>query len=116
MAHRDHAFRNGLRVTVGPCWAVTTLPTGETIHAHPDGTQAQAEAARAMGYPDVCALTRDHDLLHAALCDWLGLPGSFALAQAAGRAADAELAGLEEEAVLAVQRFMRRAGGRVPTS
>jgi hypothetical protein len=54
-------------------------------------------------------MCRDHDPLHVLLCEWLGLPTTFALT-----APGTELAGLEEGAVLAVQHFMRAAGGRLP--
>lgn len=111
---RSIAFGNGVSVVIGPTWAVTTLPTGEEIHAHPEGSARQAATAEAMGYEDTAALTRDHDPLHAWLCDALGLPTSFSLSQAAGRPVDSDLAALEEKAVLAVQTFMRRAGGSLP--
>lgn len=116
MPLREYRFRNGTRVTVGPCWTVTTLPTGETVHAHPDGSEEQAETARRLGYPDVCSLTREHDLTHSWLADVLGLPASFSLSQAAGLPTDPELAGIEEDAVLALQRFIRRSGAAFPAS
>lgn len=109
------AFSNGTHVEIGPSWVVTTLSTGETIHAHPQDTADQRETAQRLGYgDDVAALTRDHDPLHAWLCAALGLSTSYALSQAAGLPADPVLAGLEEKAVLAVQAFMRRSGGRLP--
>lgn len=114
MPLREYLFRNGTRVTVGPCWAVTQLPSGATVHAHPDGSEEQAKIARDFGYPDVCALTRDHDALHSWLCAALGLPVSYALAQAAGEPTDARLAGLEEDAVLCLQKFWRATGVPFP--
>lgn len=63
-----------------------------------------------MGYgDDVGAMVADHDPLHCILADMLGLPTSIALS-----GGDPELAIWEEAAVLAVQRFMRVAGGRLP--
>jgi hypothetical protein len=61
-------------------------------------------------------MCRDHDPLHVLLAEWLGLEASFALREAAGLLdpADADKARTEEAAVLAVQRFMRLAGGRLP--
>jgi hypothetical protein len=59
----------------------------------------QAEMAKWMG----CSVERmnaDHDRLHLALCRWLGVPHTDS--------------GAEEEAVLAVQRFMYEAGAIVP--
>ena len=111
---REIAFSNGTRVAIGPSWSVTTLPTGEKVHAHPDGTEAQAQTAVVLGYADTAAMTQDHDALHSWLSDALGLPASISLSQAAGRPVDGALAGLEEKAVLAIQAFMRRAGGSLP--
>lgn len=63
--------------------------------------------ARLLGYgTDVAALTRDHDLLHSLVADWLGQPHSYALALAAGLDACPQLAALEEDAVLALQRYI----------
>lgn len=59
-------------------------------------------------------MTRDHDPLHSALAAWVGLPASLALQLAAGETADRELADLEEAAVLALQKLLRRAGLPVP--
>lgn len=72
----------------------------------------QAEVAAWMGC-DVNTMNRDHDPLHHALCDWLGVE-SEAMKDAAGEPHDAELAGIEEEAVLMAQRLMVRGGGRMP--
>jgi hypothetical protein len=104
------------RCVVGPSWVVTTLPSGAEVHAHPDMTEAQLQTAIDLGYGfDTDALTRDHDPLHCALADWLGLSASLALRARTGEAIDAGLAALEEQAVLAVQKFCR-ALGRWPWS
>lgn len=79
----------------------------------------QARTARRLGYgDDVAAMNADHDPLHRALCAWLGVD-SLSLRGAAGEpltAAEHAQANLEEDAVLAVQRFMRHAGAAVPRS
>jgi hypothetical protein len=99
-------LRNGTHITVGRSWAVTRLPNGRELHAHPD--EDSAEAARRLGYgDDVAAMTREHDPLHSRLCDWLGMPHSFSLMSAAGCDADPQLVELEEAAVIAVQKFKR---------
>lgn len=71
------------------------------------------ETARWMGYgSDVAAMDRVHDRLHEGLCLWLGLP-SYSMQLANGASLDHErhtLANLEEEAVMAVQRWARHAG------
>ena len=98
---------NGTRITIGPSWAVVTLPGGQQVHAHPNAQSA--EMALRLGYgADVAAMTRDHDPLHAMLTDWLGLPYSLSLARAAGIEVSPRLALLEERAVLAVQEFKAR--------
>ena len=75
----------------------------------------QADTAQRLGYgDDVEAMNRDHDPLHRALCAWLGVP-SLAMRMAAGldlTEAEAALAALEEDAVLAVQRFKRAAASQ----
>lgn len=73
----------------------------------------QREVATWCGYPDVAALNRDHDRLHAALTDWLGIP-SHSLLAARGEAHDVKLAEIEENAVLATQRLLATHGAEVP--
>lgn len=80
---------------------------GQPLYAH------QCEVASWMGYPSVAAMNRHHDDVHAALCDWLGVT-SHSLRCAAGEPHVAELAEMEETAVLALQRFCQHAGGRIP--
>lgn len=95
-----------------------TLPNGNVVSGSPQGEPetfdpGQLETAHRLGYgADVRAMVRDHDPLHAALTDWLGMPVSYSLAEAAGcgEPADADLAEAEEHAVLAVQRLMRLSG------
>lgn len=116
MDHELATFNNGTRVVIGPTWSVVTLPSGHEVHAHPQRTPEQDHTAQRLGYgADVEAMTRDHDLLHVSLTDWLGLPHSFSLATAADLpSVHPDLAHLEEAAVLAVQRFMVAAGRSVP--
>lgn len=99
-------LRNGTRIVIGPSWTVVTLPDGREVHAHPNPDSPRMALALGFG-GDVAALTRDHDPTHARLTDWLGLPYSLSLMAAAGGRAIDELTGLEEEAVLAVQRYRR---------
>lgn len=73
--------------------------------------EGQRETARKLGYgDDVVAMNRDHDPLHRALCAWLGVP-SVALPDGQP---GTELAGIEEDAVLAVQKLMRAHRVAVP--
>ena len=77
----------------------------------------QRRTAERLGYgSDVAATNRDHDPLHAALCRWLGVE-SHALRVARGENltfGEHYTANLEEDAVLAVQRFARHCGARMP--
>lgn len=87
-----------------------TLPGGEIVYGVPLDSDKYRATARDLGYgDDTLAMCRDHDPIHAALCEWLGVP-SHALREAAGLPRDAKLALLEEAAVLAVHKFMRAAG------
>lgn len=52
----------------------------------------------------VAKLNAEHDAYHHALCAWLGVV-SEAMKDAAGEPHDGQLAGLEEQAVLHVQRL-----------
>lgn len=75
----------------------------------------QIEMAEWMG-TSVADMERCHDPLHRALCGLLGVT-SQSLRQADGEmltGEEQELAGLEEEAVLHCQRWLVKAGGRVP--
>ena len=83
------------------------LSNGTEVFAGPE--DRSPEMARRLGYgSDVDAMTRDHDPLHARLTDWLGMPFSYSLMEAAGCDVDPKLAILEEAAVLAVQEFKAR--------
>lgn len=73
--------------------------------------------ARDLGYgDDTLQMCHDHDPLHVSLCKWLGLETSFSMLSAVGRLPmeQESLAHLEEAAVLAVQKFIRRANLKVP--
>jgi hypothetical protein len=108
---------NGTRVRIGPYWTRVILPDGTEIYGEPQRDDGQARTALELGYgEDVEAMCRDHDPLHAVLADFLGLPRSYSLADAAGilPPEDKWLADLEEAAVLAIQAFMRQAGSRLP--
>lgn len=97
-------------VVIGPSWVVTILPSGKEVHAHP--TADQLPIAESLGYgTDLPAMTQDHDPLHTYLCGWLGLGPSFSLRQTAGELPEGlqSLAWLEEEAVMAIQKFWRAA-------
>jgi hypothetical protein len=96
----------GSAVRVMQGWVETVLPDGTTIHAKPNHDSEDVARARALGYGgDVWRMTLDHDHMHVRLCHALGLRESPALRQAS-RGESSELAGVEEEMVLAAQRFV----------
>jgi hypothetical protein len=103
-------LRSGGRIDIYDTWTRVTLPSGHAVHAIPLPEQ-QFETAERLGYgSDVVAMTRDHDPLHALLADWLGLRQSYSLTYATGELAHAGAATLEEEVVMALQRFIRALG------
>lgn len=96
----------GSQVRVMPGWVETVLPGGAVVAAHPNRTPEDFARARALGYQgDVWGMTLDHDHMHVRLCHALGLKESPALRQAS-RGESSELSGVEEEMVLAAQRFV----------
>lgn len=97
---------NGTKLQVCQTWVITRLPNGQEVHAHP--REDQADTAMELGYgTDIEAMTRDHDPLHSRLMDWLKAPYSYSLMLAAGCDVDRHIAGLEEEAVMAVQKLKK---------
>jgi hypothetical protein len=93
---------NGVGVRIGPNWCVTHLPNGKEVHAHPTGTAD----FKGLGYNDEDTLTREHDLLHSKLMNWLGAPYSYSLMQAAGCSIDPNISAYEEDAVLKLHILM----------
>ena len=107
-------FPDGTAVTIGKSETLITLPCGATVPGAPHDADDYRATAERLGYgEDTLAMCLDHDPLHAMLCDWLGVT-SHALRQAVGLPHDELLALLEENAVIAVQQLMRRAGGQLP--
>jgi hypothetical protein len=72
----------------------------------------QREVAEWLGC-SVEQMNNQHDPLHLALCGWLGVP-SEAMKDAAGELHGGRLAGLEEQAVLSVQRLAVAHGVEMP--
>jgi len=94
----------------GGAWVVTRYPDGTEVHAHPNHRPDDEKRAAALGYPDVEAMTLDHDVLHERLARAAGLPYSPTLyGLAHGQPAPPALAALEEAAVLAYARFVNAA-------
>lgn len=105
-------------VTIHDHGTTIVLPCGLVVEGRPHDTDAYRATAAALGYGDgleaALRMAQHHDALHCALIAFLGIPESYSLRQAAGLPVDAELAGIEETAVMAVQALMVRGGGRLP--
>ncbi len=87
------------------------LGTGEEITAAPQTSDEYRANAEALGYgSDTDRMCREHDLLHAVLCEALGLPYSPTLKNVAGGQGPTDLTNYEEDMVLAAQRFLNAAG------
>lgn len=87
------------------------------VVGEPHDTEEYRATARGLGYDDdILGMCQDHDPLHVALCRWLGLSTSFSMLSAVGKLPVEQkyLADAEETAVIAIQRFMRLAGGNPP--
>jgi len=94
-----------------PTWGtLITWSDGTFVSGAPENTDAYRKTAFDHGYgDDTLALCREHELLHLALCHWLGIPSPVmeAMRNAPAEMPGAEIRALEETAVLAVQRFAR---------
>ncbi len=87
---------------------MTMFPDGLTVHADHAEQPGQAETAARMGLT-VSEMNRTHDLIHAMLAEFLGLPHSPTIrGLATGRHWPHHKA--EEAAVLAVQAYAKAAG------
>lgn len=90
-------------------WTQVILPTGDVVNGVP--TYDQKAAAEEMGFADIDAMCQAHDPMHVVLCELLGIGCSYALRLAAREQGMSEqehiLAGLEEDAVLAVLKFQQ---------
>lgn len=89
----------------------TILPDGYTVPAAPEDTPEYRATAERLGYgTDTLAMSRDHEALHNWLCHALGLQYSPTMARVAHGLGGSDLTALEEDIVLAIQRFARAAG------
>lgn len=88
------------------------LPSGATVPGAPEDTDGYRATAHRYGYgEDTLQLCKDHEVMHVALSDWLGLPISPTMHfVSTGDDSEVALRGLEEAAVLAIQRYARAAG------
>jgi hypothetical protein len=97
-------------VTLHEHGAIITWPDGTYVHGEPEDTDEYRSTAFEHGYgEDTLALCQEHELLHVALCYWMGVasPVMEHLRHLPQEMAGAEIRQLEEAAVLAVQKFAR---------
>jgi hypothetical protein len=86
---------------------------GTTVVGQPEDTDAYRHTAQTHGYgADTLSLCIEHEVMHVALADWLGVSDSPTMkAVRTNRLTDdLPFRTLEEAAVLAVQRYARAAG------
>lgn len=97
-------------VEVWPDHTRIVFDDGSTVPGAPEDTDAYRDTAARYGYGnDTLQLCKDHEVMHIALCHWLGIDSPTMEIMRTGGAAS-RLNGLEETAVLAVQHFARAAG------
>ena len=97
-------------VEVWPDSTRIVFADGSTVPGAPEDTDAYRATAARYGYgDDTLQLCKDHEVMHVALCHWLGIDSpTMEIVRTGGDAS--LLNGLEEAAVLAVQHFARAAG------
>ena len=85
---------------------------GSTVPGAPEDTAEYRATAQRHGYgDDTLKLCQEHELMHIALCHWLGIDSpTMTLLRRGDDDRLHELNRLEETAVLAVQHFARIAG------
>lgn len=95
-------------------WTQVILPNGRVLDGAP--TEDQREIAEEIGYSNITEMCLEHDPMHVKLCGFLGLSCSYALRVASGEEGmtdrELDLAGLEEDAVLAVLKFQKQVQNR----
>lgn len=89
-----------------------TFSDGSTIFGAPEDTDSYRSTAMQHGYgEDTLRLCQEHEVMHIALCHWLGIHSpTMTLLRHGDDESLHQLNCLEEAAVLAVQRFARAAG------
>jgi hypothetical protein len=87
-----------------------TFVDGGVVYGAPEDTDDYRATAQRHGYgADTLRLCKEHEVMHVALCHWLGLP-SPTMELVRHGIGKSHLNHLEETAVLAVQHFARVAG------
>jgi hypothetical protein len=102
------SFGNVL-VAIHKWGTVIAWPDGTHVIGMPEDNDVYRKTAHEHGYgDDTLSLCREHELLHVALCHWLGTPSPVMEAcRLGGDMPGADIRRLEEAAVLAIQRFAK---------
>lgn len=86
-------------------------PNGACVPAAPEDSDKYRATAESVGYGgDTARLCLEHELIHHALSDWLGIRSPTLERVSQGQTDPTWINQCEEEAVLAVQRFANAAG------
>lgn len=88
------------------------LPDGAVVPAVPHITPEYYSTTSHLGYgEDIMALCVNHEIVHTALCHWLGLKESPTMRSVASfNSQSTSITGSEEDAVMAIQRFANLMG------
>ena len=98
-------------IEVWPDSVTTYLPDGVSVVAAAEDTDQYRETAEKLGYgSNTVRMMRDHEISHTALCHLLGLPESLVMSVVGHGDPDTYLTGLEEDLIMALQRFAMAAG------
>lgn len=85
-------------------------PDGSTVTRHPHDTTDYRATAERLGYgTDTLRMSIEHELCHVLLGYWAGLP-SAVMAQLRGGDAEPLAVCLEEDVVIALQKYLRARG------
>lgn len=95
-------------VSIEPWGSVITWPDGSSVIGMPEDTDEYRATAINHGYDDdTLALCQEHELMHVALCHWLGTVSPVMEEMRTPGMAGSEIRRYEEAAVLAIQSFAR---------
>jgi hypothetical protein len=93
-----------VQVTKADGYTITRWPDGRELVAAHAAQPGQEQTAAEIGV-SVEEMNREHDVWHTKVCQCIGLPSSPALEAAVQGKGDSEIYGIEEAAVLAVQKL-----------
>jgi hypothetical protein len=96
------------KVEVFPDQTLITFEDGFAVPGAPEDTDEYRATAEKFGYgSDTLKLCQEHEVMHIALCHWLGVKSPTMRRLQTNDDSLAKLNRLEEAAILALQRFAR---------